>query len=143
MAMATGKAQSIILEALGLTAWDNVDAENIFRVLGLHVIGKRVGRTSEPQVTVAPRGRTETRGAMTSEGEGDTWEAQVGVGLPIFDMTPILPWATNPDEAEAISHLAAERGVVMPTMTAIRAQIAREDADRRRAEREYRRSVGW
>lgn len=120
MAMAVGKAQGMVLDALHITAWDNVEAANFFTLLGLRVTGKRIGKTSIPQITVEPRGRIETRSALTSEGEGDTWDQLVGTVLPIFDMTAIMEWVVNKDEAERITALAIARHAPMPTRESIK-----------------------
>lgn len=114
MAMSVGKAQAKVLEALNLMAWNNVQAQNFFTLLGLQVVSRREGRESVPIITVEPRGRREERGGWVGE-EGDVWMEQVGAGLPIFDMSAILQWVTNPDEAERITALAQERDAKAPT----------------------------
>ncbi len=47
-----GKAQQQVLEALGLTASDFSEANQKFNELGIVVSSKRVGRNSEPVITV-------------------------------------------------------------------------------------------
>lgn len=61
-----GKAQQMVLDALGLTAKDFADAEAQFEALGIVVSPRREGRTSVPAVTVRPR----FGGAFTAGGDG-------------------------------------------------------------------------
>ena len=51
-----GKAQSVILNALGIEADSFQHASAIFEVLGITVIAKRVGRTSVPEVHIREEG---------------------------------------------------------------------------------------
>jgi len=78
-----GKAQSMVLKALGKSAATFVEAERIFEELGLVVTSKRQGRETVPVVTVKDR----LGGGMTEYGEGETYEA-----YPEFDTTPIAQW---------------------------------------------------
>jgi len=50
-----GKAQQMVLDALGLKANDFSEAEKIFKELGIAVGSKRQGRSSVPVVTVKDR----------------------------------------------------------------------------------------
>ena len=50
--MPVGKAQAIVLEALGLKAGSFGQAEQLFSELGIVVIAKRQGRTSVPVVKI-------------------------------------------------------------------------------------------
>ena len=50
-----GKAQQMVLDALGLTAKDFSEANQIFEGLGITVGSKREGRSSVPVVTVKDR----------------------------------------------------------------------------------------
>ncbi len=137
MAMGPGKAQTIILEALELRADDNAEAETFFRLLGLRVVAKRIGRTTEPEVTVEARGRIEERGGWAG-GDGDTWLERVGASLPIFDMTAIMPWVTNRDESEAISAQAQRTGATMPDRAQLLSAKAAEWRERQQAWREFK-----
>lgn len=47
-----GKAQQIVLDALGMTATGFDDAASKFKELGITVSSKRQGRTSVPVVSV-------------------------------------------------------------------------------------------
>lgn len=64
-----GKAQSIVLKALNLTAPDFQSAEKVFESLGLVVIPVRVGKSSFPKITIKSR----TNGIINREGEGEGW----------------------------------------------------------------------
>ena len=78
-----GKAQETVLNALGLSAADFGEAEQIFESLGLVVTSRREGRKSVPVVTVLDR----ERGALNAYGEGETWQQFENV-----DLTAIEQW---------------------------------------------------
>ena len=65
-----GKAQQIILDALGLEASSFQEADEIFEKHGLAVIAVRQGRRSVPQVKRLPR----FGGGFNIHGEGEAWE---------------------------------------------------------------------
>ena len=62
-----GKAQQMVLDALGIKASGYSEAERIFSDLGIKVTSKRVGRSSVPVVT------DDRGGAFNADGEGETW----------------------------------------------------------------------
>lgn len=64
-----GKAQQQVLEALGLTASDFSEANQRFNELGIVVSSKRVGRNSEPVITI----KETDFGGFNSYGDGETW----------------------------------------------------------------------
>lgn len=67
-----GKAQQIVLNALGITGiqtWSG--AEATFEDLGIIVRAQRVGRSSEPRV----RRRNTAGAAANLGGDYDTWDA--------------------------------------------------------------------
>lgn len=76
-----GKAQQMVLDALGLTATGFGDAERIFNEIGIAVASKREGRTSVPVVT-----NRQIAGGVGPDGEG--WSHRVSK----FDLTPIAQW---------------------------------------------------
>jgi len=61
-----GKAQQMVLDALGLTAKDFSEASKIFEDLGISVGSKRQGRSSVPVVTVEDR----FSGGFSAAGDG-------------------------------------------------------------------------
>ena len=78
-----GKAQQMVLDALGLTADGSGDANRIFESLGLIVASKREGRKSVPSITVLDR----EGGAFNVDGEGETWQQ-----YPDADFENIQQW---------------------------------------------------
>lgn len=68
--MPAGVAQTKVLSALGKTAESWQEAEQIFKNLGITVMSKRVGRSSEPVVEFHG-----VRGGFNSYGEGETYDA--------------------------------------------------------------------
>ena len=79
-----GKAQSMVLEALGLTAENFDHANAIFERIGILVDSKRAGRSVVPVVYVGDG----MGGGFNMYGEGEKWT------LPIekIELTPIEPW---------------------------------------------------
>jgi len=138
MAMGVGKAQAVVLDALHIQAWDNVEAAEFFRLLGLRVTSRREGRTNVPVIVVEPRGRTVTAGGWVND-EGDEWTETLGEGLPLFDMTALMAWVTNADEATAISALA--NGKAAPQRATLKTWLENEErarrADRKQWEAEH------
>lgn len=65
----TGKAQDIILNALGIHATSFAHAEHIFAELGIVVKAVRVGRTSQPRVSA----RAADRGGWNAGGDGESY----------------------------------------------------------------------
>ncbi len=80
----TGVAQDKVLEALGLTATDFADANRIFAEIGIRVIPKRVGRTSEPTIEMLP---TEG-GGWNPGGDGESYT----INYKTIDLTPLAQW---------------------------------------------------
>ncbi len=85
--MAPGKAQQIILDALGIEAECHAHASEIFTALGIGVIAVRVGRKSVPSVGLLNR----AGGVMNRFGEGEEWEAIA----PPCDLSAIAEWRTE------------------------------------------------
>lgn len=81
-----GKAQQIVLNALGLTAAGAASANELFESLGLVVRPVRQGRTSVPQITLKDR----YAGGWTPGGDGDSWRAYGD--LTAEQMQAIAPW---------------------------------------------------
>ncbi len=82
--MAPGKAQQIILDALGIEAENYAHAEEIFKALGIGVVAVRAGRRSVPRVGLLNR----AGGATNKFGEGEEWEAIE----PPCDLSAIAEW---------------------------------------------------
>jgi len=78
-----GKAQQMVLSALGIAATGFGDAQRKFEDLGLSVTSKREGRQSVPVVEVLDR----DAGAFNAAGEGVTWQQ-----YPDADFTNIQQW---------------------------------------------------
>lgn len=78
-----GKAQEVILEALGLQATTFQEAKEIFEQMGIVVSSRREGRRSVPVVTVKDR----FGGAMTAGGDGVEYRRYENI-----DLTPIQQW---------------------------------------------------
>lgn len=81
-----GKAQQIVLDALGLKAVGATSANELFESLGLVVRPVRQGRTSVPEITIKGR----YAGGFTAEGDGDEWRAYGD--LTAGQMQAIAPW---------------------------------------------------
>ena len=76
-----GKAQKMVLDALGITATGHSDASRKFAELGLAVSSKRVGRSSVPVVKVLDR----YAGALNQYGEGETWKQYEDIDLTLIE----------------------------------------------------------
>ena len=81
-----GKAQQIVLDALGLTAAGASSADELFESLGLVVRPVRQGRVSVPEITIKNR----YAGGFTADGDGDAWRAYGD--LTAEQMRAIAPW---------------------------------------------------
>lgn len=80
-----GKAQKIILEALGRGDIATFSGANdYFDRIGITVIAKRVGRTSVPVV----RMKETEGGGFTEGGDGESWE----IGYEEVDLSKIEQW---------------------------------------------------
>ncbi len=66
-----GKAQQMVLDALGLTATGNGHAQEIFKSLGLVVSSKRIGRKSVPSISLID---ANVGGMHNGDGWSDTVE---------------------------------------------------------------------
>lgn len=78
-----GKAQQIVLDALGMTASGFNDAKTKFEQLGIVVGSKRVGRNSVPSITIKDR----CAGGFTTDGDGVEWREYDDI-----DLAPINQW---------------------------------------------------
>lgn len=67
-----GIAQTKVLNAIGKTAESWQEAEQIFSDLGIVVMAKRVGRSSEPVIEF-----NDVRGGFNVHGEGETYDASI------------------------------------------------------------------
>ena len=67
-----GKAQQMVLDALGLKASSFQEANAVFESIGIVVASKREGRSSVPQITV----NGSVGGDFNAWGEGETWEIE-------------------------------------------------------------------
>lgn len=79
-----GKAQKIILDALGLEADSFQEADKIFAKHGLVVIPVRQGRKSVPSVKQLPA----TAGGFNIHGEGEAWTNE----YEPLDLSKISEW---------------------------------------------------
>ena len=79
-----GATQAKVLTALGLTAENFDHANAIFDRIGIVVSSKRVGRTTEPVVTLRDR----VGGGFNEYGEGETWD----IPTEDVDLAPIKQW---------------------------------------------------
>jgi len=79
-----GKAQRMVIEALGLNADSFSEAEEMFAERGLIVASKREGRKSVPAIKLMD---TEG-GAMNADGEGDSWD----MNFTSYDKSAIAQW---------------------------------------------------
>lgn len=90
-----GKAQQMVLDALGITATDFSDAEAKFAELGIVVSSKREGRTSIPQITILPR----EAGGFDAEHNGDTWKQYRKLTIAEFDAIKVWVVGEVPSDA--------------------------------------------
>lgn len=81
-----GKAQQVVLDALGLKATGMTGANELFESLGLVVRPVRQGRASVPQITIKNR----YEGGWNEGGDGDSWRAYGD--LTVEQMQAIAPW---------------------------------------------------
>lgn len=81
-----GKAQQIVLNALGLKASGATSANALFEELGLAVRPVRQGRASVPEITLKSR----YAGGWNEGGDGDSWRAYGD--LTAEQMQAITPW---------------------------------------------------
>ena len=79
-----GKAQKMVLDALGLTASGFSDAERIFDEIGIAVVAVRQGRTSVPQV----HRKENTGGGWNAGGDGESFE----ISYKDADLSKISQW---------------------------------------------------
>lgn len=79
-----GSAQEKVLNALGLTATGFSDAERIFNEIGIMVNSKRVGRSSEPVVSL----KETARGGWNRGGDGESYT----VSYKNIDLSAIAQW---------------------------------------------------
>lgn len=85
-----GKAQQIILDALGIQAQSFGHANGIFNALGIAVTPKRVGRRSVPEVTVVTEGGWQRN--IYGDYDGATWSNADEV-----DLSAIKEWVVDND----------------------------------------------
>lgn len=81
-----GKAQQMVLDALGMSAEDSRDAKEKFEELGLLVNSKRDGRKSVPAITVKSR----FGGGWNRGGDGSGYQKYDDI-----DTTAIEQWIVN------------------------------------------------
>lgn len=81
-----GKAQRVVLDALGLNARGAKSADELFESLGLIVRPVRRGRASVPAITIKSR----VAGGWSPGGDGESWRAYEE--LTAEQMTAISPW---------------------------------------------------
>ena len=79
-----GKAQRMVIEALGLNAETFAEAEEMFANRGLIVKAVRQGRRSVPSITLMDT----DGGAMNSDGEGESWDIE----YEDYDKEAITQW---------------------------------------------------
>lgn len=79
-----GKAQQVVLNALGLTADGFIEANKIFADHGLIVGSRREGRASVPVVNL----KETSGGGFNDDGEGEAWEIEY---KPV-DFSKIAQW---------------------------------------------------
>lgn len=84
-----GKAQQIVLDALGLEAAGATSANELFESLGLVVRPVRQGRTSVPEIMIKDR----WAGGFSAEGDGEEWQAYGD--LTAEQMSAIAPWVVT------------------------------------------------
>jgi cyanophycinase-like exopeptidase len=82
-----GKAQQVILDALGIKAESHQEAERIFEEIGIVVVPVRQGRKSVPQVH-----RLETSGGgWNVGGDGESYE----VSYKDADLSKVVEWMVS------------------------------------------------
>ena len=81
-----GKAQQVILDALGRKASGATSADALFEELGIIVRSTRKGRASVPEVVVKRR----MTGGFTEDGDGESWRAYDD--LTAEQMQALAPW---------------------------------------------------
>lgn len=79
-----GKAQKMVLDALGLSADGFTEANQLFSDHGLVVSSKREGKISVPQVHL----KETNGGAFNADGEGESWT----VSYKNVDLSKIAQW---------------------------------------------------
>ncbi len=79
-----GKAQAMVLAALGKTAGSFQEAEQTFERLGIVVTSKRAGRSVVPVVSLRER----EGGGRNAWGEGESWT----ISYEPCDLTPLAQW---------------------------------------------------
>ena len=72
-----GKAQQMVLDALGLTARDFGEAKTIFESIGITVGSRRQGRSSVPVITVQDR----FTGGFSAAGDGFEYRQHADIDL--------------------------------------------------------------
>lgn len=85
-----GKAQQIILDALGVKAESFGHANGIFNALGISVNPKRVGRKSVPEVTTVTEGGWQRN--IYGDYDGATWSNADNV-----DLSAVREWMVQDD----------------------------------------------
>jgi hypothetical protein len=78
-----GKAQQMVLDALGIEATDWNEAKAAFEEIGITVNSKRVGRGVEPEIIVDSGHRS----GFDDNGEG--WQADITFDR---DLSPVEQW---------------------------------------------------
>ncbi len=79
-----GKAQWMVLQALGKTASSFQEAEQTFERIGIVVTSKRAGRSVVPVVSLLPR----RSGGRNEWGEGESWT----ISYEPCDLSPLKQW---------------------------------------------------
>jgi hypothetical protein len=79
-----GKAQQMVLDALGLHASDFSEAEQVFESIGISVSSKRVGRSSIPVVSM----KETTGGGWNAGGDGESYE----ISYKEADLSKLSEW---------------------------------------------------
>lgn len=77
-----GKTQKMVLDAMGVKKYTFDGAEAYFSEIGIVVRAKRIGRTTQPEITVKRSGS-----GFSADGDGDTWKLGNDV-----DLTSISQW---------------------------------------------------
>lgn len=79
-----GAAQKKVLDALNMTATDWNDANEKFKSVGITVGAKRVGKTSEPIVSMMDT----VYGGWNRGGDGESYERK----FDKVDLSPVAQW---------------------------------------------------
>lgn len=122
----TSSAQDQVLTALGLDrhAYNYDSANDLFRVIGLSVSFKRIGRTSVPVVSLTEG----AGGAFNAHGEGESWTIdRFGI-----DLTPLAPWMSEAD-ATTVARRTAKSTPVINAATFAADHIAEQERERMEA----------